>query len=123
MKDIEWYREHLQELKFVGYSCEEQETSINWTRCDPRAMVSVTDNTTLTEIKHMFADGCDWRLESVWAPRGCADNEVGSMVFSCPKGLISFRRKVGNKTMTDEQKAAAAERMKNMRGKKNGNEN
>lgn len=103
----------INDLLVTGVSADEQETTINYSRTDKEAEVYTSDNTVLTKIKNMFSsDDCEWKLKNVVKDR---KGNVVSVFFSVPKKLISLRAKTVKSSLTDEQKQAAAERLKNAR--------
>lgn len=104
---------NINDLLITGVSTDEQETTINYGRNDEEAEVYTSDNTVLTKIKNMFSsDDCEWKLKNVAKDR--KGNVVG-VFFSVPKKLISLRAKTVKSSLTDEQRRAAAERLKNAR--------
>ena len=106
-------RMNINDLLITGVSADEQETTINFSRTDKEAEVYTSDNTVLTKIKNMFSsDDCEWKLKNVVKDQ---KGNVVSVFFSVPKKLISLRAKAVKSSLTDEQKQAAAERLKNAR--------
>ena len=104
---------NINDLVITGVSTDEQETTINFSRTDKEAEVYTSDNTVLTKIKNMFSsDDCEWKLKNVVKDQ---KGNVVSVFFSVPKKLISLRAKTVKSSLTDEQKQAAAERLKNAR--------
>ena len=104
---------NINDLLITGVSADEQETTINFSRTDKEAEIYTSDNTVLTKIKNMFSsDDCEWKLKNVVKDR---KGNVVSVFFSVPKKLISLRAKTVKSSLTDEQKQAAAERLKNAR--------
>lgn len=102
---------NVDDLLITGVSADEQETTINYGRTDKEAEVYTSDNTVLTKIKNMFNNNdCQWKLKDV--VRDQEGNIVG-VFFVVPKKLISLRAKTVKSNLTDEQKRAAAERLKN----------
>ena len=106
-------RMNINDLVITGVSTDEQETTINYGRNDEEAEVYTSDNTVLTKIKNIFSsDDCEWKLKNVVKDK---KGNVVSVFFSVPKKLISLRAKTVKSSLTDEQKQAAAERLKNAR--------
>ena len=104
---------NINDLLITGVSADEQETTINFSRTDKEAEVYTSDNTVLTKIKNMFSsDDCEWKLKNVVKDK---KGNVVSVFFSVPKKHISLRAKTAKSSLTDEQKQAAAERLKNAR--------
>lgn len=105
---------NINDLTITGVSADEQETTINYGRTDKEAEVYTSDNTVLTKIKNMFSsDDCEWKLKDV-VVKDQEGNIVG-VFFSVPKKLISLRAKTVKSSLTDEQRRAAAERLKKAR--------
>ena len=106
-------RMNINDLVITGVSTDEQETTINYGRNDEEAEVYTSDNTVLTKIKNIFSsDDCEWKLKNVVKDK---KGNVVSVFFSVPKKLISLRAKTVKSSLTDEQRKAAAERLKNAR--------
>lgn len=104
---------NINDLVITGVSTDEQETTINYGRNDEEAEVYTSDNTVLTKIKNIFSsDDCEWKLKNVVKDK---KGNVVSVFFSVPKKLISLRAKTVKSNLTDEQRRAAAERLKNAR--------
>ena len=104
---------NINDLSITGVSADEQETTINFSRTDKEAELYTNDNTVLTKIKNMFNnDDCEWKLKNVVKDKN--GNVVG-VFFIVPKKLISLRAKTMKSGLTDEQKRAAAERLKKSR--------
>ena len=87
----------------------EQETNVNFTREDSRAIIYTSDTTTMTKLNKLVElEETEWKLESVSKlPTG----EVVGRTYSCPKEFISFRSKRTSRTYTDEERKAMADRM------------
>ena len=106
-------RMNINDLLITGVSTDEQETTINYGRNNEEAEVYTSDNTVLTKIKNIFSsDDCEWKLKNVVKDK---KGNVVSVFFSVPKKLISLRAKTVKSSLTDEQRRAAAERLKNAR--------
>ena len=104
---------NINDLSITGVSADEQETTINYGRTDKEAEVYTSDNTVLTKIKNMFNnDDCEWKLKDVVKDQ---DGNIVSVFFIVPKKLIYLRAKIVKSSLTDEQRRAAAERLKNAR--------
>lgn len=104
---------NINDLSITGVSADEQETTINYGRTDKEAEVYTSDNTVLTKIKNMFnSDGCEWKLKDVVKDQ---DGNVVGVFFIVLKKLISLRAKTMKSNLTDEQRRAAAERLKKAR--------
>lgn len=95
-------------------SVNEQETVVNFERNTDKATVYTSDQTMLTKLhKLMEKNPKEWRL----IDKGRIDGDVVSETFECPKRLISFRTSTASRVMTEEQREAAAERLKKAREK------
>ena len=104
---------NINDLLITGVSADEQETTINYSRTDKEAEVYTSDNTVLTKIKNMFnSDDCEWKLKDVVKDQ---EGTIVGVFFIVPKKLISLRAKTVKSSLTDEQRRAAAERLKNAR--------
>lgn len=104
---------NINDLSITGVSADEQETTINYGRTDKEAELYTSDNTVLTKIKNMFDNNdCEWKLKDVVKDQ--KGNVVG-VFFVVPKKLISLRAKTVKSSLTEEQKRAAAERLKKSR--------
>ena len=86
----------------------EQETVISYSRNDKTARIWTSDSTTMTKLDKLVADegAPAWQLER----EDTINGEVVGKSYTTDKGLVSFKK--ARRTMTEEQKAAAAERMK-----------
>ena len=104
---------NINDLSITGVSADEQETTINYGRTDKEAEDYTSDNTVLTKINNMFnSDDCEWKLKDVVKDQ---DGNIVGVFFVIPKKLISLRAKTVKSSLTDEQKRAAAERLKKAR--------
>lgn len=93
----------------MGLTIEEQETHINFSRNDERAMIYTSDSTMMTKLnKFIELQDTEWKLESVSKLK---NDEIIGKTYSCPVGFISFRSKKVNRTYTDEQRKQAGERL------------
>ena len=100
--------------KTMGLSVNEQETVVNFERNTDKATVYTSDATMLTKLhKLMEKSPKEWRL----IDKGRVNGDVVSETFECPKRLISFRTSTASRVMTEEQREAAAERLKKAREK------
>lgn len=93
----------------------EQETVINFTRDSDKATVYISDSTMLTKLhKLMKKNPEEWRL----VHQDTVNGEIVSETFECPKKLISLRASTSSRVMTEEQRQAAAERLRKARENK-----
>ena len=90
----------------------EQETIITFCRDSDMATVYTADTTMMTKFDKLVETSGDWYLTG---SHKFQDGTIADKTYECPKGFISFRSKAINREMTDEQKAAFAERMKSLR--------
>jgi len=89
---------------------EEQETTVQYSRVNNYATICTSDSTQKTRLNKLVAEN-PGRWEII------AKDEVFTTYRCNPKSLISFRGKAVKRNMTDEQKRAAAERLRNSRTK------
>ena len=118
LKSLDFYRANLQSLSIAGIPGDDQETVIVFSRGGETASVETTDSTVFTKLKKCAATSPDeWVLTNVTQEQGETDPmRLSSVCFECPKKLISIRSKtVAPREMTDEERAAAAERMRGLR--------
>lgn len=118
LKSLDFYRDNLQSLSISGILGDEQETVIVFSRNGETASVETTDSTVFNKLKKCAAISPDeWVLTNVTQEHGETDpTRLSSACFECPKKLISIRSKsMTVREMTDEERAAAAERMRNLR--------
>lgn len=114
---IKFYEANIDKLTLVGTPPSEQETIVTFERGSDRAIIETTDPTVFTKLKKrlMSEENDDWRLESVSIPSEAAAFRISSVCFSCPKKFVSFKFKSSSKTLTDEQRKIASERLKKAR--------
>lgn len=104
---------NINDLSITGVPADEQETTINYGRTDKEAEIYTSDNTVLTKIKNMFnSDSCEWKLKDIVKDQ---EGNIVGVFFIVPKKLISLRAKTVKSNLTDEQRRAAAERLKKLR--------
>ena len=117
-KSLDFYRSNLQSLSITGITVDEQETVIVFSRNGKTASVETTDSTVFTKLKKCAATSPDeWVLTGVTQEHGETDPmRLSSVCFECPKKLISIRSKsVAPRELTEEERAAAVERMRGLR--------
>lgn len=114
---IKFYETNIDKLALVGTPPSEQETIVTFERGSDRAIIETTDPTVFTKLKKrlMNEENDGWRLESVSRPSEAAAFRISSVCFSCPKKFVSFKFKSSSKTLTDEQRKVASERLKKAR--------
>lgn len=93
-------------------SAAERETIVRWDQVDGVAKIYTSDPITFTRLHKLGeANPNDWKKVSVETYQG----KVVAENWICPKAFITFRTKAAQSHMTEEQKAAASERMKEIR--------
>lgn len=99
----------LEDLVIRGVDMDEQEIVINASRVDDYMTVYTSDNTYLTKLKKLTAaNPKDWAVMDIFERNG----DITGVKFRAPKCLLSLRTAKTERVMTDEQRAAAAERLK-----------
>ena len=88
---------------------DEQETIIRIGRVDDVAEISTTDTRYMTKLDKLVKNNPEeWKF----VDQATLNGDVVEKFYECPVNLISFRAKKTTRTMTEEQKEAAAQRMK-----------
>ena len=88
---------------------EEQETIIRIGRTEDFAEISTTDSRYITKLDKLVNNNSDeWECTDEVKING----NVVEKFYRCPVNLVSFRAKTTTRVMTDEQREAAAERMR-----------
>ena len=98
---------------FSGTSIDEQETTITAARADDYVRIYTSDNTMLTKLRKLLtAEDTEYRLVNVQYADVDRTTPV-SVIVEAPSRCLSLR--AGSKReMSDEQRQALAERMKQM---------
>ena len=107
----------LEELTITGNASDESEVGITALRSEEIAEIYTSDNVYLTKFKKLIEANPDtWKIVRVVER---SDGTVSGVMLQAPKKCLSFRasEKTG-RIMTDEQKAAAAERLRAARNNK-----
>ena len=107
----------LEELTISGNASEESEVCITALKSEDVADVYTSDNVYLTKFKKLIEANPDvWKITQVVER---SDGTVSGVMLRIPKKCLSFRaaERVG-RVMTDEEKAAAAERLRAARNNK-----
>lgn len=107
----------LEELTISGNASEESEVCITALKSEDVADVYTSDNVYLTKFKKLIEANPDvWKIAQVVER---SDGTVSGVMLRIPKKCLSFRaaERVG-RVMTDEEKAAAAERLRAARNNK-----
>lgn len=102
----------------MGVSMEEQETHINWCRTEDGAEVFTTDRTTMTKLDRMCKEHPE-NYQCIRIDKFADNGELADKVYRIKdKTLISFRGAKITRELTEEQRIAAAERIKAIRTQK-----
>jgi len=97
----------------MGVPLNEQETCISWFRDGRSAVVYTTDSTTMTKLDKMCESSKNYELEKVQKNRY---GEILAKKYRVrDKSLISFRSAKTQRVLTDEERAAVAERFRSVR--------
>lgn len=115
MPDLNYYKDHLEELAIRGLSPDEQETVV----VIPHAgtiRVSTSDPSIFHKFRRMLRDpACEWKLVDISRPSNCSDpNTIVEACFETDSKLVSFRNAKLTRELTDEQRAINAERCRKM---------
>ena len=108
---------NLEELIISGNDSDESEVCITALKSEDFADIYTSDNVYLTKFKKLVEANPDaWKIVQVVER---PDGTVSGVMLQAPKKFISFRaaERVG-RVMTDEEKAAAAERLRAARNNK-----
>lgn len=96
----------------------EQETIITFCRDSDQATVYTADTTMMTKLDKLVATSGDWYLTGTHKFK---DGTIADKTYECPKRFISFRSKaVEAKPLTEEQKEAKREILRNLRNSATG---
>ena len=98
----------------MSVSTLEQETVINMERESDVCTIWTSDTTMMTRLDKLVKDEKDWGIVEVSTVKG----EVVGKKYKTNKGLISFRGHKVSREMSDEQRQAAADRLREARSKK-----
>jgi hypothetical protein len=100
----------------MGVPVNEQETTITFSRDSDKAVIWTSDTTVMTKLDKFSEskDSPDWKCTHVSKIMGT--DEIADKEYEVKKRLISFRSAVpAAREMTDEERAAAAERFRKYR--------
>ncbi len=97
----------------MGVPPNEQETVIGFDRYDDMAEIYTSDTTMMHKFDKYVKSSPDWELTNTYY----LDGEIVGKIYKIPRKLVSFRSKTTKRTMTEEQRKAAAERLKKARSK------
>lgn len=87
----------------------EQETTVTMMRDEDYATVYTSD----TLMMHKFEKFPQRKIDKTYS----VDGKIVGVSYKIPKKLISFRSKLISRTMSEEQRQAAAERLRKARAK------
>lgn len=101
----------------MGLSVAEQETSISFMRDSDICEVYTSDSTVITKLDKLTESdkAPQWKLKE---EHKLQTGELVGKTYQTHKRLISFRADITTRELTEEQKEAAAERMKEWHGKR-----
>lgn len=103
----------------MGVMVSEQETVIRFGRDSDECEVYTSDSTVMTRLDKLASEANKkaplWTLKEVHYSQS---HELVAKTYVTNKRLISFRSGILTREMTEEQKAAAAERMRSWRDRK-----
>ena len=101
----------------AGASADEQETTIVLSRTEDKMSIWTTDNTMVTKLRAlMVKNPKDYKLVGISTRNG----SPAAYEFEAPKKLLSLRSGETTRVYTDEQRAAAAERLRAIRTSQKG---
>lgn len=106
----------------MGLTVREQETTVNLYRDSDMCSVYTSDTTMMTKLDK-FVESEDAPLWTLKEVHRLSSGEVVGKTYETHKKLISFRKNVFKRDMTDEQRKEAAERMRNRRRKSDAGHN
>ena len=118
MPDLNYYKDHLEELTMRGISSDEQETVVVIPHTGT-IRVSTSDSSVFHKFRRMLRDpGCEWKLMDI-SRSSNSDNPttIVEACFETDSKLVSFRNAKITRELTDEQRAAVADRLNNTRHK------
>ena len=107
----------LEELTISGNPSDESEVCVTALKSEDVAEIYTSDNIYLTKFKKLVEANPDaWKITQIVER---SDGTVSGVMLRIPKKCLSFRaaERVG-RVMTDEEKAAAAERLRAARNNK-----
>lgn len=118
MPDLNYYKDHLEELTMRGLSSEEQTTVVVIPHTGA-TRVSTTDPSVFYKFRRMLRDpGCEWTLINISRSVNYSDPTIiVEACFETNSKLVSFRNAKITRELTDEQRAAVADRLNNTRHK------
>ena len=111
------------QLETIVCAIEEQETTICGYRKDSNYEVFCSDPTVITKLKKVLATSPG--QVQCWEGSRDEDGNLTGYFFSMPKRFINFKKAIGtrSKNMSEEEKAARAQRMRDNWAKRKGLKN
>lgn len=101
------------EIGTVVCTLDEQETTVQVSRDTGTLNIWSSDNTMITKLRKCVAESPDvWKC---WEGSRDPDGNLTGYFFSAPRDMLTFRTKKVTREFTDEQREAAAERLKRVR--------
>ena len=92
-------------------SLAEQETIIRIDRLSDTAEIYTSDSRYMTKFDKLVKNSPEWEF----VRQDTCEGDVCGKLYRCPVNLISFRSKTIKQDLTDEQRAAIAERFRRNR--------
>ena len=93
----------------MSLTIEEQETHINFSRGDKRAIIYTSDTTTMTKLNKLIElPSTEWKLES---ESRLKSGELIGKTYSCPVEFVSFRTKRVQRVYTEEERKKISEQL------------
>lgn len=101
----------------MGLTLQEQETTVNFYRNSDICTVYTSDSTVMTKLDKLVENpkAPHWKLKKEHRSQS---GELVGKTYETHKRLISFRADISTRELTEEQKEAAAERMKEWQERK-----
>ena len=118
MPDLNYYKDHLEELTMQGISSDEQTTVVVIPHTGT-TRVSTSDSSVFYKFRRMLRDpDCGWKLMGI-SRSSKPDNPttIAEACFETDSKLVSFRNAKITRKLTDEQRATVADRLNNTRHK------
>ena len=113
MNELDLTNYVLNNVTFITRAMEEQETTLQFSRDGEVCHMYVADSTMLTKVKDLMRKAPhNYKVTRI---DKTSDGEVTGVAVDFPKKLITLRIDTPNREYTEEQRAQAAARMKEMR--------
>lgn len=113
MKDLEYYKEHLDELA-IRTSCGEERETVIVIPHTGTTRLSTSDSSMFAKIRKILKDPeTDWRLVDVSHSANEPDpNLISEIAIETDKKLVRISPAKRTRELTDEQRAAISERFR-----------